>query len=198
MSIKINDIDLRVLSLFTNGYDREYYIREVEKLLEVSSRTSLVTLAKLEKQGILESKTKGKIKAYSIKKAGMSREFFILTEQYKKIRFFEDKHLIREVLEKADECLQGIVIVFGSFAKGIQKDDSDLDLFIVGKYNDKIKQVGKTYGIDINIKSYPISFFEKEINNDILLKEIIRNHILIKGVEGFVNGVVKWIKSNGV
>ena len=99
------------------------------------------------------------------------------------------------MLEKADEFIQGIVIVFGSFAKEIQKEDSDLDLFIVGKYDeDKIKEVGTKYGIDINIKSYPMNLFETKINDDILLKEVIGNHILIKDTEGFVRRVVKWIK----
>jgi uncharacterized protein len=195
MITKVNDTDLKVLSLFTKGYEEEYYIREVENLLKVSSRTSLVTLAKLERKGILESKTKGKTKIYSIKKSTLSREYFVLTEQYKKIRFIEKNHLIKEVLEKADEFIQGIVIVFGSFAKEIQKEDSDLDLFIVGKYDeDKIKEVGTKYGIDINIKSYPMNLFETKINDDILLKEVIGNHILIKDTEGFVRRVVKWIK----
>ncbi|MCF7798507.1 nucleotidyltransferase domain-containing protein [Candidatus Woesearchaeota archaeon] len=195
MLTKVNDMDLRILNLFTKGYDKEYYIREVEKLLEVSSRTALVTLAKLEKKGILESKTKGKIKTYSIKKSGLSREYFVLTEQYKRIQFLEKNHLIKEILEKAEDYLHGIVILFGSYAKGIQKDDSDLDLFIVGKYDeDKIKEVGKKYGIDINIKSYPMNLFEKEIGSDILLKEVVGNHIIIKDVEGFVWRVAKWIK----
>ena len=81
MVIKVNDTDLRILSPFTKGYDKEYYIREVEKLLKVSSRTALVTLAKLEKKGILVSKTKGKIKTYAIKNSTLSREFFLLKEQ---------------------------------------------------------------------------------------------------------------------
>ena len=99
------------------------------------------------------------------------------------------------MLEKADKHLGGIVIVFGSYAKGIQKDDSDLDLFIVGMFDEKrIKEVGKKYGIDINIKSYPMNIFEKEIHDDILLKEVVENHILIKDSEGFVRRVVKWIK----
>ena len=121
MVIKVNDMDLKILSLFTKGYDREYYIREVEKLLKISSRTALVTLAKLEKTGILRSKIKGKIKIYAIKKSSLSREFFLLTEQYKKIQFLEKNHLIKEVLEKADEFLNGMVIVFGSYAKELQK-----------------------------------------------------------------------------
>ena len=89
MVTKVNDTDLKILSLFTKGYNKEYYIREVEKLLNVSSRTALVTLAKLEKKGILEMKAKGKIKIYSIKKSTLSREFFLLTEQYKRIQFLE-------------------------------------------------------------------------------------------------------------
>ncbi|MCK5016185.1 MAG: nucleotidyltransferase domain-containing protein [Candidatus Peribacteraceae bacterium] len=195
MVIKVNDTDLKILSLFTKGYDNEFYIREVEKLLHVSSRTAFVTLAKLEKRGILESKIRGKIKSYSINNSSLSREFFLLTEQYKKIQFLEKNHLIKEVLDKADEFMQGIVIIFGSFAKGIQKDDSDLDLFIVGKYDEeKIKEAGKNYGIDINIKSYPKKIFEKELHDDFLLKEILENHFLIKGAEGFVRRVTKWIK----
>ncbi len=195
MVTKVNDTDLKVLSLFTKGYDKEYYIREVEKLLDVSSRTALVTLAKLEKKGILESQTKGKTKIYAIRKSTLSRECLLLTEQYKKIQFLEENHLIKEVLEKADECMQGIVLIFGSYAKGIQKDDSDLDMFIVGKFDEaKVKDVGKTYGIDIDIKSYPMKIFSKEIHDDVLLKEIVGNHILIKDAEGFVRKVVKWIK----
>lgn len=188
-------MDLKVLSLFTNGYDCEYYIREVEKLISVSSRTALVTLAKLEKRGILESKTKGNVKIYAIKKSSMSRDFFVLVEQYKKINFLEKNQLLKEVLEKSDKFLDGIVVVFGSYAKGLQKEDSDVDLFVIGKFDEqKIKEVGKKYGLVITIKSYPMSVFEKEIHEDILLKEILKNHILIKGAEGFIRRVLKWIK----
>ena len=88
MFTKLNDVDLQVLSLFTRGYNTEYYIREVEKLLGVSSRTALLTLAKLEKNIILKSKFRGKTKIYSINKSILSREYFILTEQYKKINNF--------------------------------------------------------------------------------------------------------------
>lgn len=195
MVIKINDIDLRILSLFTKGYDKEYYIREVGRLLGVSSRTALVTLANLEEKGVLESKKRGKIKIYSIRKTILSREFFLLAEQYKKILFLEKNNLIKEILEKVEIFIQGMAIIFGSYAKGIQKEGSDLDLFIVGKYNEKeIKNTGKRYGIDINIKSYPLHLFEKERYGDIFLKEIIENHILIKGTEGFVRRIVKWIR----
>ncbi len=195
MITKVNDIVLRVLTLYTKGYNREFYIREVEKLLHISSRTALVTLDKLEKKGILKSKTRGKIKTYQINKTVLSREYFVLVEQYKKILFLEKNHLIKEIIEKLDDVLEGVALIFGSYAKGIQGENSDLDLFIVGKHdNDKIQNVGRKYGIEINIKNYPMKIFKREINKDILLKEIAENHILINNSEGFVRIVAKWIK----
>lgn len=195
MIIKVNDMDLQALGLFTKGYNKGYYIREVEKLLNVSSRTALVTLAKLEKNGLLSSTTRGKIKIYTINKSILAREFFVLTEQYKRIQFFNTNHAIKEILEKTDDSFQGIVVIFGSYAKGIQKEDSDLDLFIVGTVDQKkVIDIGNTYGIDINIKSYPLTIFEKELQDDILLKEIVENHILIKDAEEFVRKVIQWIR----
>ena len=192
---KINNIQLETLSLFTKGYDKEYYIREVTRKLKVSPRTALITLAKLEKRGILESKTKGRIKFYSIRKSGLSREFMVLTEQYKKIRFLEKNPLIREVLEKTDGFMKGIVIVFGTYAKGTQKGDSDLDLFIAGRHDERrIKPFGKKYGIEVNVKNYPMKIFEKGIGEDVLLREIAENHVIIRDAEGFVLRAAKWIR----
>jgi predicted nucleotidyltransferase len=195
MITKVNDTDLRILSLFTKGYDKGYYIREVEKLLDISSRTALVTLAKLEKKGVLESRTRGKTKIYSIRKTAISREYFILAEQHKRIRFLEKNHLIKEVLEKTEAHMRGIVIVFGSYAKGIQKNDSDLDIFIVGKYDrEEIESVSKKYRIDVNVKSYPLKIFETELHDDFLLKEISEDHILVKDTEGFVRRILRWTR----
>ena len=111
MVIKVNNSDLRVLILFIKCYDKEHYIQEVKTILSVSSRTALVIFGKLEKKGILEPKTKVRIKAYSIKNSTLSRDFFLLTEQYKKIQFLEENHLIKEVFEKADDDMGSIILM---------------------------------------------------------------------------------------
>ncbi len=195
MFINVNDNEMMALALFTKGYNRRYYIREVAKLMEVSSRTALVTLDKLEERGVLKSEKRGKIKEYSIRKSLFSREFFVLAEQYKKVKFLKENPVIMEVLEKIDGLSSGILVVFGSHAKGIAKDGSDLDLFVVGEFDEKkIRKAGKTYGIKMEIKSYPMKTLEKKMREDPLLKEIAQNHILIKNVEGFVGRAVKWTK----
>lgn len=195
MVTKVNDIELRILSLYTKSYNKEYYIREIEKLLTVSSRTALVTLRKLEAKGILESKTRGKIKVYAIRNTGITVEYLTLTEQYKKIRLFEKDYLIKEVLEKVCIFAEGLVLVFGSYAKNTQKEDSDLDLFIVGKHDKKkIIEIGEMYGVEIQVISYSSEAFEKGIHIDVFVKELLENHIIIKGSEYFVSKVVQWTK----
>ena len=83
---------------------------------------------------------------------------------------------------------KGILIIFGSYAKNLQKKDSDLDLLIIGNYNEKnIKELEKIYNLEINIKKYDLSIFKKP---DHLFNEVIKDHILIKGGEDFVENLL--------
>jgi len=190
--LDITENHLKILSLFTNGFNNEYYIREVQRLLKISPRTAQLILDNLEKKNVLESKTRGKIRIYKIKKTMIAKEFLILTENYKKISFLEEHDLIREILSKIKPFFKGIIIIFGSYAKGIEKKDSDLDIFVTGEYKeDEIDKISKLYGTDINIKKYPLSFFKKDIKKDIFLKEILKDHIIISGIEDFIKIVMK-------
>ena len=192
--LKLSELYLRVLSLFTNGFDREYYIREVQRLLNVSSKTAFTLLSDLEKQGILEATTKGKIKVYRLREHKLVNDYLIMAELYKKILFLEKNNIVKEILEKISPYINGIGIIFGSYAKGTQKKDSDLDTFIVGKYKRKeIEQISEAYGIKISIKNYPFSLFKKSLRDkdDVLIKEILNNHIIFKKIEEFIEIVRK-------
>ena len=190
--INITENGLQIISLFTNGFDREYYIREVEKLLKISPRTAQLILEDLENKGIIESKIKGKIKSYKLKINELSKRYLIFIEQYKSITFMEKKLIVKEVIEKISPFINGIGIIFGSYAKEISHKESDLDIFVAGEYKkEEIKKVSRNFGIEINIKCYPLKIFEKNINQDILLKEILKNHIVFLNAEQFIQKVLK-------
>lgn len=181
---------LQVLSLFTNDFNRDYYIREVEKLLKISPRTAQLILEDLENKGVIESKTKGKIKIFKLNPSEFTKRYLVFAEQYKAIAFLEKKLLIKEIIEKITLHIKGIGIIFGSYVKELQKEGSDLDIFIVGSYNDEeIKKVSRTFGIDISIKCYPIKTFEKNLSKDILLKEVLKNHVVFLNAEQFIQSV---------
>ena len=190
--INITENNLQVLSLFTNGFDKEYYIREVEKLLKISPRTAQLILEDLENKSIIESKTRGKIKSYKLKINYSSKRYLMLVEQYKIISFIEKNLLVKEVIEKISPFIDGIGIIFGSYAKGTSNKESDLDIFIAGNYEkEEVKKVSINLGIDISVKCYPLKTFEKNINQDVLLMEILKNHILFKNIELFIEKVLK-------
>lgn len=190
--LNITENHLQVISLFTNGFDREYYIREVGKLLKISPRTAQLILGDLENKGVLESKTKGKIRVYTLKRNSLCQMYIALVEQHKTITFLEKNLIIREIIEKINPFIKGIGIIFGSYAKGTANKDSDLDIFVAGEYSkEEIKKASKTYGIEISIKCYPLKTFEKNLANDTLLKEILKNHVVFLNSEQFTRMVLK-------
>lgn len=190
--INITENGLQIISLFTNGFDREYYIREVEKLLKISPRTAQLILEDLENKGIIESKVKGKIKSYKLKISELSGRYLAFVEQYKSIAFMEKNLIVKEVIEKIVPFINGIGVIFGSYAKGTFDKESDLDIFVAGGYEEEeIKKISRNFGIEISIKCYPLKTFEKNANQDIFLREVLKNHIVFKNAELFIQKVLK-------
>ena len=190
--IRFTENTLQVLSLFTNDFSREYYVREVERLLKISPRTSQLILEDLEDKGIIESKTKGKIKTFKLNPSEFTKKYLVFVEQYKAIAFLEKKLLIKEIIEKITPHINGIGIIFGSYVKELEKKGSDLDIFIAGNYNnDEIKKVSKNLGIEISVKCYPLKIFEKSLTKDILIKEVLKNHVVFLNAEQFIQKVFK-------
>ena len=176
--VNISNIELEILGLFTKSYDKQYYIRETSKILNISSRTSLLNLNKLEKKGILESYTKGKIRLFKIKESFLAKNYFLLVEQYKLVKFLEKNNKIKEVVKKLTLLIKGTAIIFGSYAKFRAKKDSDIDIYIETKNRNIKKQIENIHS-KISVK---IGLFDVKSN---LIKEIIKNHVIVRGVEDF-------------
>ena len=181
--VNINENHLYILTLFTRS--KEYYIREISRLADLNLRTCWLILSDLEKKGVLEARNIGKTKLYSLRKNYTAFNYMLLTEEYKRNCFLQQYPLIREVLDKMIPLIKGTVVIFGSYAKNIPKDDSDLDLLISGTFfPDKLKAISQTYGIELNIKKYPLKLIKSKISSDFLLKEVVKDHIIIKGEFG--------------
>ena len=188
--LNITENHLQALSLFTNGFDNEFYIREAQRTLKISPRTSQTVLADLERRGVIESKKRGKIISYRLKKNEISRRYMTFCEEYKSIGFLSGNAMIAEIIEKIGGCIDGIGVIFGSYAKGLAGKDSDLDVFVAGTYDrERIDTVSQTYGIDISVKCYPLENFRKAMRGDILVKEVLKSHIVFLNSEEFVKEV---------
>ncbi len=144
-------------------------------------------LKRLEKEHILKSRTEGKNRMYSLnlENREVVKNFIIAAEHLRTIGFYEKNLLVKEIAEKIVPHMNGMALVFGSYAKGNQKGDSDLDILVIGKADEKeIDRVSKTYGLEISLKIYP------RFERDILTKEAVKNHIIIKNAEQLVGAMM--------
>ena len=187
----LTEIQLKTLSLFTRGFNSEYYVREVAKHLSIAPRTAQLTLEDLERKTVLQSKTRGKIKIYQLQKHDLTKRYLALAETYKTISFLEKHNLLREITTKIAPHIEGMGLLFGSYVKSKSKKDSDLDVLVIGKANQQeTRKISKTYNLVISIKEYPSHIFKRDIEQDILIKEILKNHIIFQGAEEFINKVL--------
>ena len=117
----------------------------------------------------------------------VARQYLILAEQYKRMAFFQKHEFVHAVIEKILPFIKGSAAVFGSYAKGLQHKDSDLDIFVAGTYNpDNVRTISETYGIDVSVKCYPQKLFSEKAGTDVLIREVFGNHVVILNMEYFV------------
>ncbi|WAI01822.1 nucleotidyltransferase domain-containing protein [Methanogenium organophilum] len=191
-NLDINENSLMVLSVFSNGYDNEYYIREMCRHLPISHGTAQTILVRLEEKRVLTSSQRGKIRLFRIKPGEIATQYFTITEIYKKIRFMENEPYISEILTKISAVSEGIVLLFGSYANGTATEDSDIDIFIAGTTDKQaIKNLETLYHVEINVIVYPIPAFTSQEEFDPLITEVKKNHIIWKNAESFVRDVLK-------
>ena len=92
-----------------------------------------------------------------------------------------------------------IVLIFGSYIKGTKTDKSDIDLCIIS--DDKIKsnkliEKLSLLPFNIEIQNFTVEEFEAmlKIKENNVGKEIIKNNILLFGIENYYNLISKWMK----
>ncbi len=153
--------------------------REISKYLKVPLSSVQRALSDLEKKNILDFKISGKNKIYFIKKNLCARKYVFSAENYKLLKLIEKYPLLEPIFsEIITVCGSTPIILFGSYAKFNAKKDSDIDVYI----ETSNKQVKKQIEMIHSTLSVKIGIFNED---SLLIKEIIKNHVIIKGVEQY-------------
>jgi len=158
---------------------KEMHGRELAKELKTSLTRVQSILNELRQANVLDYRVEGKNHVYFIKKNIMAKAYTLNAENYKLaklLRKYETlEPLFKEITEKIPDR---IIILFGSYAKFNPKEDSDIDIYIYN-LDDKTKKDLSRLHEKLSIKT---GDFNKE---DLLMQEIIRNHIIIQGGEQY-------------
>lgn len=170
----------KIILLFVYNPDKEYYINEISKIVGTSSGTAQRELEKLASSGLLRKEKKANIAYFKIDKNNP------LLRDLKKIieKTIGLEHILREELEKFNKIK--FSFLFGSYAKGDFKSDSDIDLYVIGEIEEDelykaVKKAEEIARRDINYHLSSFSEFRKNLKKSYFHKEIVKNNILLTG-----------------
>lgn len=183
----------KILSLYRSDYTANLHMRAMAKLLETSHMTLLPHLKRLEELKILQTEKVGKNKQYTLNKGNLLTKYYLTTtEELVTIDYLEKAFIIKKLAEHLNNMdLSSPLILFGSYAKGYANEESDIDLFSIGKLaeiqQNYIKKFEESFGKKINVKTASTENFNQGLRTgDILIKEVVANHIVINNPDLFV------------
>lgn len=183
----------RIITLYRTDYTASLHTRAIAKLLDTSHVTLLPHLEQLEQLKILQSEKVGRNKQYTLNKDNsLTKHYLVVTEELTTIDYLEKNFLIKKLAEHLNSLeTTNPLILFGSYAKSCATEESDIDLFTIGKLAEKqtsnIKKFETTYGKKINIKTAAAENFNSALRTgDILIKEIVKDHIILQNADPFV------------
>jgi predicted nucleotidyltransferase len=162
-----------LLALFFTNPDRSYYLRELQRMLGYSAGNIRRELLKLQSGRLFETKQTGNLLYYSL--------------NGKHPLFHEIKSIVQKTIgvegaiRKALSSIEGIDIAFlyGSFAKGDARIASDIDLFIIGRVDERnlvrmISKAEKKLLREINYSLYSrADFMKKKREKDSFIRDIL-------------------------
>lgn len=185
--------NFRIISLYRTEYSASIHIRAMAKLIGTSHVALLPYLKRLEELKILYSEKTGKNKQYRLNKDNiLTKHYLTVTEGLATIDYLEKNFLIKKFTEHlANIDIASPLILFGSYAKDYATEESDIDLFCIGKIPEnqisQIKKFESTFGKKINIKTATTENFNNGLRTgDTLIKEVVKNRIILQNADLFV------------
>lgn len=156
----------------------EYHIREMARIVEATPIYVQKELKNLESLGLLVNRKKGNMVLYKLHTKSP------IAEDLKRI-FLKTESIGQAIMKELDTKEIKFAFIFGSFAKGIETQTSDVDLLIVGDVsdNDVLRSISKTerrIGREINyILWTEEEFLEKAKKKIPLIKEILKTPVIM-------------------
>ncbi len=171
-----DNLDSEILLLLLR---EEKHLRGIAKQLNESHSTVLRKLNKLVEENVLDYRIAGRNKVFFIKKNLQAKNYVFNAERYKLIKLIkqcpEMGIIVEDLVKKANERM---IVLFGSYSKFMAKKGSDIDLYIETRDRKTKEEVESVHSrIKVKIGDFDL--------NSSLIKEIIRNHVILKGVEEF-------------
>jgi predicted nucleotidyltransferase len=166
-------------NIVLNLQNKDNHVRGLAKDLGTNQTTIARKVKELEGENIVEFREEGRNKVYFLRNSLETREYFYLLEHKKFLQVVYLFPVIRKIVKKIkkDKKIK-LAILFGSYVKKQQTKNSDIDVYIETQdLNVKKRLELMNSKLSVKVGKYD--------SNNLLVKEIRKNHVILKGVERY-------------
>jgi predicted nucleotidyltransferase len=151
--------------------------RGMAEKLSANHVTILRKLRDLEQDNIVDFRVEGKNKTYTIKQSIEGRNAAMIAELYKQSVVVKRYPVLRGIFQAVHEMPDlPLALLFGSYAKGLATKESDIDIFLETVDPVRKKQLEQIHSL-LSVKTGRFD------TDDLLAREIMKDHIIIRGVD---------------
>ena len=193
-------LELKIVDLLARNTERKFTINEIATSLKEYYSFVHRSVNKLINDSVVTKEKAGKSYLCSINLGNEKTIALVnLSEIEKKNEFYNSNKELKIILEDFVKSIESAVnsisiVLFGSYAKGTATKESDIDILLISKTKTGIdkttKDVYAKYGKEINAVVMASKDFKRQ-KDRALIKEVIKDHYVLYGVEKFVNLVFK-------
>jgi predicted nucleotidyltransferase len=165
-------------------YKEPSHIRGIAKKVGTNQTTIARKAIELENENVIDYQIIGKNKVYSIKKSIEAEEHWNMLQSYKILKIIERFPELRGIITRIrmNPNIE-LALLYGSYAKGNANDGSDIDIFIETgsrKVRNEIAEIDSRISVNTGMLT----------SDSLLMQEILKENIIIKGKERYYATVI--------
>ncbi len=188
----MDDIRLKIIGQYERNPKAVFTINQISKALGATYSHVYKNIMRLIDEGSLKRVKKGNTSLCSLNlKSDRTRLMLAMVSQETKDKYSSNKKLISKLINELIESLKSkadlrMVVLFGSYAKGTEREDSDVDVLLIVDKEDVVhREIGTLemkYGKNINPVIVTEEMFVKMLREE---KQSVAREVLLDGIVFF-------------
>ena len=186
------DNKLKIVNYLGKHIGQAFTMNELSKAIKVPCATFYRTIQEM--KDLVKMQAVGKAKTVTLNTDNPTiKSYLTISSEEEKKEFLKKQPVLSKITAELDT--QDAVLLFGSYAKGTQREASDIDLLVINKKREKSVSFSK-YEILFKKKINPLfvtsSEFRKMLKEpeENVGKQALKEHIILNNPERFWEGVL--------
>lgn len=181
------DNKLKIINFLGKNMGRGYTMHELSKMLNIPYATFYRSIHAM--NCIISSENIGKAKVGKLNFNSQAiKSYLVVSSEEEKNDFLEKQPLMKKIA--CELQTKDIVLVFGSYAKGTQRKDSDIDIMVINKSGNKdisFRRYEQLFKVKINPIFITINEFKAMLKEgeENVGKQAMKHHVVLNNPEPF-------------